>query len=61
MRALVVVVCGLQSIDSVVVHGLSCSKATSGLPRARKALADGFLTTGPPGKSQKGIFKVFSG
>ena len=54
----VVVAPGLQSRGSVVVvHGLSCSMACeilapqSGIKPASRALEDGFLTIGPPGKS----------
>ena len=53
-------VCGLQQlqhVDSVAVaHGLSCPHSMWDLPRpgikpVSPALAGGFLTTGPPGKS----------
>ena len=53
----------LQHTDSlVVVHGLSCSKAYGilvprpGIKPKCLALLGGFLTTGPPGKSQEGIY-----
>ena len=58
------VACRLQSAGSVVVvHGLSCSTACRilpgpGLKPLSPALAGGFLTTVPPGKSQEQHFKT---
>ena len=52
-----VVACGLQSTGpGAVVQGLSCSAVACGIFPDQKepgspALAGGFLTTGPPGKS----------
>ena len=63
--------CGMRDLSSrpvgsslVVVRGLSCPVACGILvPRTRikpvsLALEGGFLTTGPPGKSQSPYFKV---
>ena len=60
----VVVAYGLQSAGSVVVvHGLSCSVACGIFPRPgfksmSPALAGGFLTIAPPGKSERYFKRV---
>ena len=48
-------------VSVVVAHRLSCPKACSifpnpGIKPTSPALADGFLTTGPPGKAQDTVF-----
>ena len=53
-------VSGLPSMSSVaVVYGVSCSMRNLLRPRIKPVsltLASGFLTTGPPGKSQAFFF-----
>ena len=62
--------CGTQALELagsvVAAHRLSCPTACGilipqpGIKPMSPALEGGFLTTGPPGKSPSGCFKIFS-